>query len=154
MISNSFQIIGNFYLLFGREHEIIVGLGCLFAWMTIFRLLRAYKRLIMMDELIKMSIIRVIEFMVSFMIIFMGYTFCGMCLFAKVIYFSSLSRAVTTLASMMAGDSISDITCRLAEKRSKIMVIVFIFSYIILFMHAIHNTLISILKEYFILKKI
>lgn len=65
-----------------------------------------------------------------------------------------MDLAVTTLAAIMAGDSISDISCDMAEKNSKILVIIYIFSYVILFMHAIHNTLISILKEYFILKKI
>ena len=65
-----------------------------------------------------------------------------------------MSKAVTTLASMMAGDSIRQITEAMDEKSNTLMVIIYIFSYIVLFMHAIHNTLISILKEYYILKKI
>lgn len=154
VISNSFLVVGNFYLLFSREHEIIVGMGCLFAWMTIFRILHDYKQLILMYELIKMAILRVLEFLISFLVIFMGYTFLGICLFPKVQHFCSISRAITTLAAMMAGDSISDITQDMIEKQSTILVILYIFSYIILFMHAIHNTLVSILKEYFILKKI
>jgi hypothetical protein len=42
----------------------------------------------------------------------------------------------------------------MVDKSNTSIVILYIFSYIILFMHAIHNTLISILKEYYILKKI
>lgn len=107
-----------------------------------------------MYTLIKMSTIAVMQFMVSFLIIFMGYTCLGMCLFPKVTYFESMSKGVTTLASMMAGDSIRDITEAMDEKANTLLVIIYIFSYIVLFMHAIHNTLISILKEYYILKKI
>jgi len=132
----------------------MIGVGCLFSWLTIFQLLRNYKRLVIMYTLIKMSTIAVMQFMVSFLIIFMGYTCLGMCLFPKVTYFESMSKGVTTLASMMAGDSIRDITEALDEKANTLLVIIYIFSYIVLFMHAIHNTLISILKEYYILKKI
>lgn len=101
-----------------------------------------------------MSIFRVVQFLVSSIIGFMGYTFLGMCLFVKTDFFNSLSKAVTTLFSMMAGDSINAITFALTSKRSSFLVILYIFSYVIFFMQAIHNTLISILKEYYLLKKI
>lgn len=55
---------------------------------------------------------------------------------------------------MMAGDSIAEMTFDCSDKRGRLLVIIYIFTYIILFMHAIHNTLISILKEYFLMKKI
>ena len=84
----------------------MIGVACLFSWLTIFQLLRNYKRLVIMYSLIKMSTIAVMQFLVSFLIIFMGYTCLGMCLFPKVSYFESMSKGVTTLASMMAGDSI------------------------------------------------
>jgi hypothetical protein len=35
-----------------------------------------------------------------------------------------------------------------------ILAVAYIFSYVIIFMHAIHNTLVSIIKEYFIIRKI
>jgi hypothetical protein len=34
------------------------------------------------------------------------------------------------------------------------LAVAYIFSYVIIFMHAIHNTLVSIIKEYFIMRKI
>ncbi len=42
LLASVLQIISNFYLMFGREHEQIVGLGCMFAWLTIFRTLQNY----------------------------------------------------------------------------------------------------------------
>ena len=60
-----------------------------------------------MYELIKMSLVAVLQFLISFLIILMGYTTLGLCLFPKVRQYYSMSRAVTTLAAMMAGDSIS-----------------------------------------------
>ena len=44
------------------------------------------------------------------MIIFMAYCYLGMCLFPKVNFFSSISYTVTTLAAIMAGDSIDMFT--------------------------------------------
>jgi hypothetical protein len=154
MLASSLQIISNFYLLFGREHEEVIGLGCLFAWMTIFRLLQNYKKLTLMYELLKLSILRVIEFSTSFFLIFMGFTFMGVTVFPKVRFFASVSDSVTTLISMMAGDSIDLITMEIREKYNSTIAIAYIFSYVIIFMHAIHNTLTSIIKEYFILRKI
>ena len=53
-------MVGNAYLLFGREHEVIVGLGCLLSWLTVFRIFRSYRKLNLMYELIKMSVMSVI----------------------------------------------------------------------------------------------
>jgi len=114
--------------------------------MTVFKVVKKYKKLILMYELLKMSILSIIAFALSFIIIFLGYTFLGMCLFSKVSFFSSMSLTVTTLVSMMAGDSICLITQTICEKNSSFVAILYIFSYIILFMHAIHNTLTSIIK--------
>lgn len=140
------QIISNIYLFVGRKHEYIIGIGCLFGWMTIFGTLKHYKKFILMYELIKLSIRKVLEFLLSFMVIFMGYCFLGMCLFPKVKYFSSLSYSVTTLVAIMAGDSIDLFTTSLTLKYSTILSIAYIFVYVLLFMHAIHNTLTSIIK--------
>lgn len=92
--------------------------------------------------------------MLSFLIIFLAYCFLGICLFPKVKYFSSMSYTVTTLTSMMAGDSIDMFTTAITLKYPPAVAIAYIFSYILLFMHAIHNTLTSIIKEFFIIQKI
>jgi len=55
---------------------------------------------------------------------------------------------------MLAGDSIDMITMAVADKYSRTLAMIYVFSYVIIFMHAIHNTLTSIIKEYFILRKI
>lgn len=107
-----------------------------------------------MYELIKLSILRVIEFSASFFLIFMGFVLFGTTVFPKVRFFASMSYSVTTLVSMMAGDSIDMITMEIRSKYSSLLAISYIFSYVIVFMHAIHNTLTSIIKEYFILRKI
>ena len=46
------------------------------------------------------------------------------------------------------------ITLSIIEKDSTIMAIVYIFTFVLMFMHAIHNTLTSLIKEFFIIKKI
>ena len=67
-----------------------------------------------MYQLLKLSLARVIEFSVSFFLIFLGYTFMGLTVFPKVRFFASMSDSVTTLVSMMAGDSIDLITMSIA----------------------------------------
>jgi hypothetical protein len=114
--------------------------------MTIFRIFKKNKKLILMYDVIKISIVKVIEFLLSFSILLMGYTFLGMCVFSKVSFFSSMSNTVTTLVSLIAGDSIDMITSAMALKTSNFFAMFYIFSYIILFVHAIHNILTSIIK--------
>ena len=122
--------------------------------MTLFRTLHNYQKLTLMYQLIKLSILRVIEFSTSFFLIFMGFVYFGVTVFPRVSYFASVDDSVTTLVSMMAGDSIDMFTMAIRDKYSSLLAIAYIFSYVILFMHAIHNTLTSIIKEYFILRKI
>lgn len=107
-----------------------------------------------MYELIKLSIVKVMFFFIEFFPVFLSYTFLGVCLFPKVSFFSSLAKTVTTLVSLMMGDSIQMISAAMIEKNSTTLVIMYIFSFVLLFMHAIHNTLTSLIKEAFILKKI
>ena len=47
-------------MFFGREHEYLLGVGCLFGWLTLFGTLKHYKKFILMYELIKLSIIKVV----------------------------------------------------------------------------------------------
>lgn len=54
----------------------------------------------------------------------------------------------------MLGDSIQLITSTICEQYSTTAAALYTFSYVILFMHAIHNTLTSLIKEYFIMQKI
>lgn len=107
-----------------------------------------------MYQLIKLSIVSIVEFSASFFILFLGYTFLGVTIYPRVSFFASVSDSVTTLFSMLAGDSIRMITMAIVDKYSALSAICYVFSYVIMFMHAIHNTLTSIIKEYFILRKI
>jgi hypothetical protein len=63
-----------------------------------------------MYELIKLSIVKVTFFFAELIIVFMSFALIGICLFPKAIFFSSLNKAVTTLVSLMMGDSIQLIT--------------------------------------------
>lgn len=154
VMSNVFEIIAGFYLISGIEKERMAGVACLFSWLTVFKFLRKYKKLVLMYELIKLSISRVTLFFVEFLPVFLSYTLLGICLFPKVSFFSSLADSVTTLVSLMMGDSIEMITAAIIEKNSVLSAIIYIFSFVLMFMHAIHNTLTSLIKEFFILKKI
>jgi hypothetical protein len=105
-LSNVFEIIAAFYLISGIEKERLAGLVCMFSWLTIFKFIRTYKRLSLMYELIKISIVKVGSFFVEFLPVFLSYALLGLCIFPKVSFFSSLGDSVTTLVSLMMGDSI------------------------------------------------
>lgn len=154
IMSNVFEVIAGFYLITGIERERLAGVACLFAWLTVFKFLRTYKKLVLMYELIKLSFVKVSLFFVEFLPVFLSYALLGICLFPKVAFFSSLADSVTTLVSLMMGDSIDMITDAILEKNSLILAIIYIFSFVLMFMHAIHNTLTSLIKEFFIIKKI
>ena len=126
----------------------------MFSWLTIFRLIRQYKKLVLIYELIKLSLKKVANFFVEFLPVFLAYGLLGLCLFPKVSFFSSMSDSVTTLVCLMMGDSIEEITRAITEKNSTALAVAYIFSFVLLFMHAIHNTLTSLIKEFFLLKKI
>ena len=78
----------------------------MFSWLTIFKFIRQYKKLVLMYELIKMSISKVLNFFVEFLPVFLAYALLGLCLFPKVSFFSSMSDSITTLVCLMMGDSI------------------------------------------------
>lgn len=63
-----------------------------------------------MYELIKLSLLKVINFFIEFLPVFLSYALLGLCLFPKVSFFSSMSDSVTTLVCLMMGDSIEMIT--------------------------------------------
>jgi len=107
-----------------------------------------------MHDVIKISIVKIIEFLLSFSILLMSYAFLGMCIFKKVSFFSSMSNTVTTLVSLIAGDSVDMIISAIILKSSTFLAMAYIFSYVILFVYAIHNILTSIIKEFYFLKKI
>lgn len=107
-----------------------------------------------MYELIKLSIAKVLNFFVQFLPVFLSYALLGVCLFTKVSFFSSMSNSVTTLVCLMMGDSIEMITQGIIEKNSVLLAVFYIFSFVLLFMHGIHNTLTSLIKQFFIMKKI
>ena len=131
-----------------------MGIGCLFSWLTVFKFLRGQKKLILMYELLKMSFLRVIFFFVEFLPVFISYALLGMCIFHKVSFFATLDNSVATLVCLMMGDSIDEITGAIILKSPTIPAILYIFSFVLLFMHAIHNTLTSLIKEFFIMKKV
>jgi len=145
-LSNIFEIVAAFYLVSGIEEERIAGIACLFSWLTIFKFIRNYKKLVLMYELIKLSIAKVLNFFVEFLPVFLSYALLGVCLFTKVSFFSSMSNSVTTLVCLMMGDSIEMITQGIIEKNSVLLAVFYIFSFVLLFMHGIHNTLTSLIK--------
>lgn len=131
----------------------MAGLSCALSWMTIFRVVRRFERLVLMYNLIKLSVVRVVQFGISFLAIFMGYALFGMVIFRKVNYFSSLMKTTSTLVSLMAGDSIDLISSAISLKYNFILANLYIFTYVILFMQTIYNILTSIINDSYLIKK-
>jgi len=145
-LSNVSLIIGSLNLIFERDEIILIGLGCLFSWMTVFKIFKRQKRLVLMFDLIRASFTKVLQFFTVIIIVLMAYVFLGMCLFPKTRYFSTMSKAITTIISLTAGDSASTILTSISQRYSIYLATIYIFSVVILFMHAIHNILTSIIK--------
>jgi hypothetical protein len=83
------------------------------------------------------------------------YVVVGVAYFGKSPFFSDVRRGVATLFAMMLGDSFCDITNALAAAAgNRLSAIIFVFSYVFMFMMAVNNVMIAIIKEEFDKRKI
>lgn len=60
---NLFQMLGSTYLIFTHKSSIMVGMGCIISWMVIFKFLRNYEKMVLLNQVLSMSLPRIMVFM-------------------------------------------------------------------------------------------
>jgi hypothetical protein len=114
MIANMFQLVGASSVLFSNTstlslNELVIGLGCFGAWLTILRFIDTDQNLYSGPKTIKTAAPKIFNILVGVFPVFIGFGFLGLCLFWRSDYFKSPSDAFFTLFSMMYGDALRDI---------------------------------------------
>jgi hypothetical protein len=153
-LGNFCQVVGSTYLLFTHRPTIIVGLGCITAWIVLFKFLRRYQKMVLLNKVLSMSMPQIIIFMGEFIPMFLAFTIYGNTVFWKVELFSTIRKTIATQMCLLVGDSIDLITLSIAEYHGTFIAILYVFGFVLLFMQSIHNMLTGLIKEKFILYKI
>lgn len=159
------SILGNFLQVFGcilaifqtipvstnsvvSIKEIFLGLGCFAAWVKLASYFEYGNRnAYLMTNTLKYAFPNILKFIFGILPLIFGYVYLGRCLFWRYQKFESASQTFVTLFSFMAGDSVRDgFTDTWAEGFwSKI----YLFTFNILFISAVHNVFIGIICEAF-----
>ena len=95
------------------------------------------------------SIIRIFIRLLEFIPVFIGFSLLGSLIFWKSHFFTNTSRTAMTQFCLMTGDSIRDITQNMVDKTSFFTAILYSITFVMLYMHIIHNILIAIVRDGF-----
>jgi len=114
ILGNIVQIFGSVLSLFDSNNtmtstEILVGFGCMLAYINIGRYLEYNREYSTIFATIKRALPNVLRYLLGVMPIFFGFIFFGLCMFWRSERFVNTSSTMITLFSMLNGDSIFDI---------------------------------------------
>lgn len=125
----------------------LIGFGCMCAWMMIIYYLDYNESFQSTTRIIKSSSIAFIKFLVGVIPVYMAFVFLGRCLFWKYTKFESTNQAVVALFAIIAGDIIDETYTDTSGEG--IISAIYLTTFIILFMGAVHNVIISIVSDGF-----
>lgn len=83
-LGNLCQAFGSIYLLLTHRPTILVGFGCIIAWIVLFKFLRRYQKMVLLNKVLSMSMPQILIFMGEFTPAFMAFTIFGNTVFWKV----------------------------------------------------------------------
>jgi|JI6StandDraft_1071083.scaffolds.fasta_scaffold08292_3 hypothetical protein len=109
-LGNLCQVVGSIFLLSTQRPTIIIGLGCITAWIVLFKFLRRYQKMVLLNKVLSMSLPQIFIFMGEFIPAFLAFTIFGSTVFWKVELFSTVRKTIATQMCLLVGDSIDMIT--------------------------------------------
>ncbi|CAG9325808.1 unnamed protein product [Blepharisma stoltei] len=153
-------IFGNLCQLFGslsafideqnvlNIHEIFIGFGCFFSWITIIRYLEPAKNAYTIVHTMQRAFPILGPYMVGILPVFMAFSFLSICLFWETGLYSSPIWAMIVNFCMLNGDSLyffisADYTA------NKIFGQLYIYAFLVFFICCIHNIFIAIIQDGF-----
>ena len=115
IITNIIQIFGALTNMISNEKvfsidthsELLIGLGCMLAWINLIRYMDTGKYSIF-EKTLTLSMPNVLRTLISALPILMGYTFLGLALFWESNRFNSAAGSLFTLYALMNGDMVYD----------------------------------------------
>ena len=114
LAGNIIQIFGSLLYLIQSVNietssELLIGFGCMFAYINIGRYLDYNKDYSTIYMTISRALPNVIRYFLGVLPIFFGFIFFGLCLFWKSERFTSISSTMMTLFAVLNGDSVFDV---------------------------------------------
>jgi hypothetical protein len=157
LAGNIIQIFGSVMSLLDNNNimsitEILVGFGCMLAYINVGRYLEYNRDYSTIFATIKRAMPNVFRYLLGVMPIFLGFIFFGLCLFWRSERFVSTSSTMMTLFAMLNGDSVFDIFHDLSGV-SFFIGQAYCYSFCIIFIVVVMNVFISIIEEAYVSTK-
>jgi hypothetical protein len=113
LIGNIFQIFASSISIFDTNNisnstEILIGFGCMFAFLNIGRYIEYAESYSTIYTTIKSSLPNVGRYLLGVLPIFLGFIFFGLCIFWRSERFTSTSNVMIILFALAQGDSVFD----------------------------------------------
>lgn len=114
LVGNLIQIFGSFISLLDynditTSSEMLIGFGCMFAYINIGRYLDYNRDYSTIYATISRALPNVLRYLLGVLPIFFGFIFFGLCLFWRSERFTSTSSTMMTLFAVLNGDSVFDV---------------------------------------------
>jgi hypothetical protein len=157
LIGNVIQIFGSALSLFDTDNvmsstEILVGFGCMLAYINVGRYLEYNKDYSTIFATIKRAMPNVLRYLIGVLPIFAGFIFFGLCLFWRSERFVDTSSTMMTLFAVLNGDSVFDVFHDLSGV-SFFIGQLYCYIFCIIFIVVVMNVFISIIEEAYVSTK-
>jgi hypothetical protein len=116
ILANTLQMFGSLSNLIQNQSyfdvslncEVMIGLGCMFAWFGLIKYMETTKEYSILGRTLSLTMPNVARTMISTLPMMMGYAFFGLAIFWRSNRFSSTAGSLFTLYALMNGDMVYD----------------------------------------------
>lgn len=157
LIGNIFQIFASAISISNTNNissgtEILVGFGCMLAFINIGRYIEYSENYSTIYLTISGALPNVMRYLIGVMPIFLGFIFFGLCIFWRSERFTSTSDIMIILFALAQGDSVFD-TFKDLSGLSFFLGQVYLYLFCIIFIVVVLNIFIAIIEEAYIITK-
>ncbi|EAS02783.2 cation channel family transporter (macronuclear) [Tetrahymena thermophila SB210] len=159
LLGNLCQISCCLFILLQDKHDNLVsrlsepfrwlqGLGCSLAWLAILKYFDYFSKFNITADIMRYSFPKIGKHFIGYIPILASFIIVGRTAFGGSQRFATMRDSFATLFSLLLGDSINDITHDLEDNGiSRPLAVIYIVSFIILFILAVNNIMIAIIQD-------
>ena len=157
LVGNIVQLFGASISVFDKINilssaEILVGFGCMLAYLNIGRYIEYAENYSTIFVTIKNALPKVARYLIGVTPIFLGFLFFGLCIFWRSERFTNTSNVLIILFSLAQGDSVFDVFKDLSGLYFFIGQI-YLYFFLIIFIVVVLNIFIAIIEEAYVTSK-
>ncbi|KAL4498394.1 hypothetical protein ABPG72_013200 [Tetrahymena utriculariae] len=159
LLGNLCQISCCLFIMLQDKHDNLVsrlsepfrwlqGLGCSLAWLAILKYFDYFSKFNITADIMRYSFPKIGKHFIGYIPILASFIIVGRTAFGGSQRFATMRDSFATLFSLLLGDSINDITHDLEDNGiSRLLAVIYIVSFIILFILAVNNIMIAIIQD-------